>query len=245
MKNLTYRAALLITGNEILSGRTQDANLRFLAQGLGEIGIKLYEVRVVADIEEEIILSVNELRRKHDFVFTSGGIGPTHDDITAQAIAKAFGDKIVKNEEAAKILIKHYGEGNVNEARMKMAMLPSTASLLDNPVSSAPGFRIGNVFVMAGIPKIFQAMFFAAKKELPVGSKTISREIIVSLTESIIAQKFSDLQNSYPKLIMGSYPFNGGTSLVISGENELSVDKAYDELKEIIKIISPQAIIEQ
>lgn len=228
-------AALVIIGDEILSGRTKDANLNFLATSLAEIGINLREVRVVADIESEIIEAVNAVRKKFDYVFTSGGIGPTHDDITCEAIAKAFGDKVQKNQQAAEILIKHYGEGNVNEARMKMAMLPTRASLLDNPVSSAPGFRLENVFVMAGIPKIFQAMFEAAKKELIGGKKTKSLEIKTSLTESVIAKEFSDLQQKYPQIAMGSYPFDGGTSLVFRGVDHDTVEIAKSEMELILK----------
>jgi len=234
-------AALLIIGDEILSGRTVDANLNFLAKGLAEIGINLIEVRVVPDIEHEIINALNALRQKADYVFTSGGIGPTHDDITLEAVAKAFGDKLVKNQQALEIMNVYYGGAqNVNEAREKMAWLPSRATLLDNPVSSAPGCRIENVFVMAGIPKIFQAMFKAAKKELIGGKKTIAKEIRISLTESIIAKDFSDLQKKYSEVTMGSYPFDGGTSLVFrSTENDL-LEQAVDE---ILKKIDPTSVI--
>jgi len=142
-------AAFLIIGDEILSGRTKDRNLNFLALGLSEIGIDLCEVRVVPDIESEIIFAVNELRKKFDYVFTSGGIGPTHDDITSAAIAKAFDDKIIENPKAVEVLTKHYGKENINKSQMKMTCVPSRATLLDNVISSAPGFRVENVFVMA------------------------------------------------------------------------------------------------
>lgn len=233
-------AALLIIGDEILSGRTQDQNLNFLANGLGEIGINLTEVRVVADIESEIIEALNALRKKFDYVFTSGGIGPTHDDITSESVAKAFGDKLIKNAEAMSILNSHYGAENVNEARAKMGMIPSQASLLANPVSSAPGFRIENVFVMAGIPKIFQAMFAAAKTELIGGNKTNSREIQITLTESIIAKDFSDLQKKYSFVTMGSYPFDGGTSLVFRSTDIKLLEEA---ISEMLKKIDPNSII--
>lgn len=231
----TVTAALIIIGDEILSGRTKDANLNFLASSLNEIGINLREVRVVPDIENEIIDAVNSVRKKFDYVFTSGGIGPTHDDITCEAIAKAFGDKIKKNKEAAEILIKHYGEENVNEARMKMAILPTCASLLDNPISSAPGFRLENVFVMAGIPKIFQAMFEAAKKELIGGKKTRSIEIKLGLTESVISKDFSNLQKKYPQVVMGSYPFDGGTSLVFRSTDYEAMEEAKSEMEDLLK----------
>jgi molybdenum cofactor synthesis domain-containing protein len=236
-------AAFVMIGDEILSGRTEDKNLNFLAKGLSEIGINLREVRVVPDIEDEIIAAVNAVRKKFDYVFTSGGIGPTHDDITSEAIAKTFGDKYAKNQRAAEILEEYYGKENVNEARMKMAYMPSSASLLDNPVSSAPGFRIENVFVMAGVPKIFQAMFFAAKKELIGGIKTKSREIRISLTESVIAKNFSNLQQKYLQVAMGSYPFDGGTSLVFRSTDYEAMDKALLEMLEIIKLIKNDSII--
>ena len=152
-------AGFLIIGDEILSGRTNDQNLNFLAKNLTELGIILREVRVVGDFENEIIEALLALQSKFDYVFTSGGIGPTHDDITSQAIANAFQEDLILNEDAQKILFQHYGKNNVNEARLKMAYLPRSASLLNNPISSAPGFRIKNVFVMAGIPKIFQDLY--------------------------------------------------------------------------------------
>ena len=226
----------MIIGDEILSGRTKDANLNFLAINLAEMGINLREVRVIPDIEEEIISALNLLRKKFDYVFTSGGIGPTHDDITSLSVAKAFGDKYEKNAEAEKILIQYYGAGNVNEARLKMAFLPSSASLLDNPVTSAPGFRIENVFVMAGVPKIFQAMFAAAKKELIGGKITKSLEIKIALTESVIAKDFEELQKKYTQVVMGSYPFDGGTSLVFRSTNYEALEHAVSEMKQKLKI---------
>lgn len=223
-------AALLIIGDEILSGRTKDANLNFLAASLVEIGISLCEVRVIPDIEKEIIEAVNALRAKYDYVFTSGGIGPTHDDITCESIAKAFGQKTILNEIALEVLNNHYGRENVNEARKKMAILPFGASLLDNPISSAPGFRIENVFVMAGIPKIFQAMFEAAKKELIGGKKTKTIEVEISLTESVIAKDFENMQKKYHLVSMGSYPFSGGTALVFRSVNYELLEIAFNEM---------------
>jgi molybdenum cofactor synthesis domain-containing protein len=237
-------AGLLVIGDEILSGRTVDQNINFLAKNLSQIGINLREVRVVGDFENEIIYAVNELRKKFDYVFTSGGIGPTHDDITSLSIAKAFNQDLILNKVAHEILIQYYGENNVNEARLKMAYLPRTASLLDNPVSSAPGFRIENVFVMAGVPKIFQAMFEASKKELKVGCKTISREIKISLTESVIAKDLTDLQSQYPEISMGSYPFDGGTSLVFRGIENKILEEAFLKIQNLITKIDSKAIIE-
>ncbi|MDX2083391.1 MAG: molybdopterin-binding protein [Rickettsiales bacterium] len=237
-------AAFIMIGDEILSGRTQDKNLNFLAVNLTEIGINLREVRVVADIESEIIFAVNEVRKKFDYVFTSGGIGPTHDDITSLAIAKAFDDELIQNAEATKILEKYYGKENLNVARLKMALVPSKSKLLDNPVSSAPGFRIENVFVMAGVPKIFQAMFVAASKELIGGKKIKSREIKISLFESLIAADLENLQKKYPQVTMGSYPFEGGTSLVFRSQNYELLEKSVAEMIEILATIKADSIIQ-
>jgi molybdenum cofactor synthesis domain-containing protein len=243
-KNNIISASLLVIGDEILSGRTVDQNINFLAVNLSQIGIALREVRVVGDFENEIIFAINELRQKFDYVFTSGGIGPTHDDITSLSIAKAFNQDLILNEVAHKILIQHYGENNVNEARLKMAYLPRNASLLDNPISSAPGFRIENVFVMAGIPKIFQAMFKASTKELKSGCKIFSREIKISLTESIIAKDLTDLQNQYREISMGSYPFDLGTSLVFRGYDKIILEEALLKMQNLIIKINSKAIIE-
>ncbi len=236
-------AAFVMIGDEILSGRTEDKNLNFLAKSLTELGINLREVRVVPDNEEEIISAVNLMREKFDYVFTSGGIGPTHDDITSLAIAKAFDDELVQNAEATAIMEVFYGKGNLNEARLKMAFVPSQAKLLDNPVSSAPGFRIDNVFVMAGVPKIFQAMFAAAAKELVGGTKVRAKEIKISLTESIIAQDLKTLQTQYPQVAMGSYPFEGGTSLVFRSNDYESLEKSSVQMIEILERIKSASII--
>jgi len=243
-KNNIISASLLVIGDEILSGRTVDQNINFLAVNLSRIGIALREIRVVGDFENEIIFALNELRKKFDYVFTSGGIGPTHDDITSLSVAKAFNQDLILNEVAHKILIQHYGENNVNEARLKMAYLPRNASLLDNPISSAPGFRIENVFVMAGIPKIFQAMFEASTKELKNGCKIFSREIKISLTESIIAKDLTDLQNQYREISMGSYPFDEGTSLVFRGYDQNILEEVFLKMQNLITKINAKAIIE-
>jgi molybdenum cofactor synthesis domain-containing protein len=233
MSNLVT-AGFVIIGDEVLSGRTVDKNLNFLAKELTAMGINLKEVRVVSDDEEEIILAVNELRKKFNYVFTSGGIGPTHDDITAAAIAKAFNDKLVKNQEAEKILVNHYGAENINSARLKMAFVPSSSKLLDNPVSSAPGFIIENVIIMAGVPKIMQAMFFAASKNLIGGDKIISKEIIAPFTESILAEDLSKLQKEFPNVAIGSYPFSGGTSLVFRSVDKEALEKSVEKMNKLI-----------
>ncbi len=236
-------AAFVMIGDEILSGRTEDKNLNFLAKNLTEMGINLREVRVVPDIENEIIFAINEVRKKFDYIFTSGGIGPTHDDITSLAITKAFDDELVQNIEATEILEKYYGKENLNEARLKMAFVPRNARLLDNPVSSAPGFRIENVFVMAGVPKIFQAMFAAASKELSGGKKVKSKEIRTVLTESILAKDLENLQKKYPQVTMGSYPFDGGTSLVFRSNNYDLLEESATRMIEILERIKSASII--
>lgn len=229
-------AAFVMIGDEVLSGRTVDKNLNHLAKSLTEFGINLREVRVVPDVTSEIIFALNEVRRKYDYVFTSGGIGPTHDDITADAVAQAFDTKLILDETAHEILKKHYG-AELNEARLKMGYIPQGASLLDNPVSSAPGFRIENVFVMAGVPKIFAGMLIAAMKELVPGKKMESREIKTNLTEGWLAKDLADLQKKYPRIVMGSYPFDGGTSLVFRATDSDALAKSCEEMVEILEKI--------
>jgi molybdenum cofactor synthesis domain-containing protein len=235
--NNLVSAGYIIIGDEILSGRTEDKNLNYLAKELINIGINLKEVRVVPDIEAEIIFAVNELRKKFDYIFTTGGIGPTHDDITSLSIAKAFDDKLIKHPEAEKILIEYYGKENINDARMKMAFVPSKSRLLDNPVSSAPGFIIENVIVMAGVPKIMKAMFEAAKLELKGGKIVESRELKINLTESVIAKELENLQNKFSNVSMGSYPYEGGTALVFRSANIDDLEKSFAQMLSIIESI--------
>jgi len=231
-------AALIIIGNEILSGRTVDKNLNFLAVGLTEMGINMEEARVVKDIEGDIIKAVNELRAKCDYVFTSGGIGPTHDDITALSIAKAFGVELYRDPVAKKLLEDHYPPEKLNAARLKMADIPKGATLLNNPVSSAPGFKMENVFVMAGVPSIMQAMFEASKEHLEGGAKMLSRMISAYITEGNIAERLGDVQYKYPDVEIGSYPYikneRLGTSLVVRSFDKTKLDQAFAEVKSIL-----------
>ncbi len=201
-------AALLIIGNEILSGRTKDANLPFIAEGLGEMGIRLSEVRVVPDIADEIIAAVNALREKYDYLLTTGGIGPTHDDITAECVAAALGRKLIQNPEARQRLEERWAETGIemNEARLRMANTPEGATLIDNPVSAAPGFQIENVFVMAGVPKIMQAMFGSLRERLVGGARLLSRSVVCNLPEGHLASGLGALQKTYPGVDIGSYP---------------------------------------
>ncbi len=231
-------AGLLVIGNEILSGRTQDANIAFLGRRLNEIGVRLLEVRVVPDIEADIVDAVNALRGRFDYVFTTGGIGPTHDDITAASIAKAFGVPLIQNPEARARLEGNYRAGELNEARLRMANTPEGATLVDNPVSTAPGFQMGNVFVMAGIPVIMQAMFESVVHRLVGGKPLLSRTLTVSVPEGKIAAGFGALQAAYPDVEMGSYPFSRdghfATRLVLRSSDEDRLAAAADELDAMI-----------
>lgn len=232
-------AAMLVIGNEILSGRTRDANMHYLAGKLTEIGIRLREARVVPDIEETIIAAVNELRARYDYVFTSGGIGPTHDDITADCIAKAFGVSIDVQAEARRRLEAHYEAGMLNAARLRMARIPDTATLIDNPVSAAPGFRIGNVMVMAGVPMIFQAMVASVAPTLIGGDKLLSRTVLAFVPEGAVAEDLGSLQQQYPDVDMGSYPaFRAGrasTAIVLRSTDKSRLDQAAEAMYAIFR----------
>ncbi|GGB59476.1 molybdenum cofactor biosynthesis protein [Roseibium aquae] len=199
-------AGFLVIGDEILSGRTKDKNIGFLADYLTALGIDLKEVRIVPDEKGEIVDAVNALRRSHTYVFTSGGIGPTHDDITADSIAAAFGVPIDVDPRARAILEGHYPPGELTPARLRMARIPEGADLIENPVSKAPGFRIGNVHVMAGVPMIMQAMMDAIAPTLKTGRKLISRSVDADLPESRLAERIGEIQETYPDTLIGSYP---------------------------------------
>ncbi len=202
-----YSAAMVVIGNEILSGRTQDKNVNYVANALVQCGIALVEVRVIPDIEEVIVRTVRELKANVDYVFTSGGIGPTHDDITADCIAKACGVEITQNQEAYDILLAHYGADDLNEARLRMARIPVGASLIPNPVSAAPGFIIENVHVMAGVPRIMQAMTDHVVSTLQGGDVVKSVTVASTMPESAIAQALGDIQARYDMVDIGSYPY--------------------------------------
>ncbi len=216
-----YKAALIIIGNEILSGRTQDTNLAFIARELNDHGIRLAEVRVVPDEEGEIIHAVNKLRSKFDYVFTTGGIGPTHDDITSECIAKAFGTVVHRDPDAVKMLEAYYQKGNITDARLKMADVPKGCALILNPISGAPGFRMENVYVMAGVPKIMQAMLLTFINDLEGGAVVYSKTVEGAFGESALAPRLTQIQKDFPDLDIGSYPsMKDGqywTSIVIRG----------------------------
>ena len=194
----TPTAALLVVGNEILSGRTRDANIQFIGERLAALGVPLKEVRIVADETDEIVEAVNALRARHTYLFTTGGIGPTHDDITAAAVARAFGVALEHNPDAVTRLERHYPPGHLNAARLKMAEAPVGAELIDNPVSAAPGFVMANVFVMAGVPKIMQAMFEAAAHRLVGGEPVLSRTLVGGLGEGVMAGGLREIQVCHP-----------------------------------------------
>jgi len=225
-------AAILIIGDEILSGRTRDANMHYLAGELTRIGIDLQEVRVVSDRHEAIVAAVNDLRHTYDHLFTSGGIGPTHDDITADAIAAAFALPLNVRDDARAILAAHYQRSgqDLNDARLRMARIPGDAVLIDNPISAAPGFSLGNVHVMAGVPNIFQAMVASLLPRLTGGRPLLSQTLRVMRGEGLIAAPLAALAQEFSDLTFGSYPFvlNGayGTNLVVRGQDAVRLDQA-------------------
>ena len=242
-------AAILIVGDEILSGRTRDANMHHLAGELTKAGIDLREARIVHDDHAAIVAAVNALRAAHDHVFTSGGIGPTHDDITSGCVAKAFGVKLIRHPEAVALLRSHYANpADLNEARLRMAEVPEGATLIDNPVSKAPGFRMGNVFVMAGVPRIMQAMFDGIRHTLAGGAKVLSRAVTAEVPEGKIAADLGALQDRYGDLDIGSYPFfrqgKVGTSIVLRGVDADRLAAATEELKAIMRALGGEPIEE-
>ena len=237
----TVTAALLIIGNEILSGRTQDKNLAHIATVLNEVGVRLTEVRVIPDIEGEIIDAVNTLRKKFDYVFTTGGIGPTHDDITAESVAKAFGLKLIIHPEAFRRMDLHYKQmgREMNEARLRMAKTPEGATLIDNPISTAPGFNVENVYVMAGVPSIMQAMLEGIKGGLVGGATVLSRTVLCTLGEGDVAAGLGAIQKAHPDIDLGSYPqYSRGhfrVSLVMRGTDAAALDGCRDEVMGLIR----------
>jgi molybdenum cofactor synthesis domain-containing protein len=229
-------AAILVIGDEILSGRTQDTNTNFLAKELTAAGIDLKEVRVVSDDHDAIVDAVNALRNAHGTVFTSGGIGPTHDDITADCIAAAFGVNIDVRADAREILEARYKKmgTQINEARLRMARIPDGATLIDNPVSGAPGFTIGNVHVMAGVPSVFKAMVESIVPAMASGQPIISQTLRVDHGEGDVAAPLAKLAATFPDVSIGSYPFQlqgaYGTNIVIRGHDAECVAEAMGEL---------------
>lgn len=206
-KTSEITAGVIIIGNEVLSGRTQETNLAYIGKQLDGLGISILECRIIPDIEQTIIDTVDHFRTSYTYVFTTGGIGPTHDDITAAAIAKAFKIELEKNAVAVSLLEKYYEPGCINEARMKMAYIPQGARLIDNPLSGAPGFQIDNVFVMAGVPAIMRLMFDGIADRLVGGDPIITLNVATNIGEGVFAHDVSRLQEQYPDISIGSYPY--------------------------------------
>jgi molybdenum cofactor synthesis domain-containing protein len=226
----TVTAALLVIGDEILSGRTKDKNIGTIADHLTGIGIRLKEVRVVPDEEEEIVAALNAVRARYDYVFTTGGIGPTHDDITADAVAKAFGVSIDVDERAVNMLLERIAREDLTEARLRMARIPAGADLVPNSVSKAPGFFIGNVIVMAGVPRIMEAMLAAVTPRLRTGAKLMSATIDARTREGDVAPVLTATQKAFPDVPMGSYPYETdgryGALLVLRSVSQARLEEA-------------------
>ena len=240
-------ACILVIGNEVLSGRTQDANIQFLAQRLGALGIPVREVRVIPDVPDTIIGTVNEARARFDHVFTTGGIGPTHDDITSECVSAAFGVPWEPHPEAWARMERHYQPGEFNAARQRMATMPRGAALIDNAISVAPGFTIGNVHVMAGVPRIMRSMFEALAPTLAGGPPIVSRAVhAIGLLEGRIADGLRAVQDRHPGLDLGSYPFYRGTgsgvALVAKGPDAADAEAAIAEVTALIAAMGLQPV---
>jgi molybdenum cofactor synthesis domain-containing protein len=237
-KNTKVNASILIIGNEILSGRTKDTNTSTIAQWLNSIGVKVNEVRVIPDIKDIIIDNVNHLRKVNNYVFTTGGIGPTHDDITAESISKAFNLEYEVHEEAFKILEAYYKVDEFNEGRQKMVWMPKNAKLILNPTSGAPGFNVENVFCLPGVPSILKSMLGGLKNNIIGGDPILSHTISLKTVESEIANSLTNVQENNINVEIGSYPFfqagKLGVSIVIRSEEQLKIDKCISEILEFV-----------
>ncbi len=232
-------AAILVIGDEILSGRTQDTNTSYIAKFLGALGIDLKEARVVADVQDEIVAALNALRARYTYVFTTGGIGPTHDDITADAVAAAFGVAIDFHPEAMAMLSARYKPGEFNDMRKRMARVPDTATLVKNSVSTAPGFQIGNVFVMAGVPMIMRAMMEDIAPRLRRGAVVHTATVQTRLPEGRVAAALARIQSEHKDVAIGSYPFyredGSGVQLVARGRDAAEVERAALAIEDLIR----------
>ena len=237
-KNTKVNAAILIIGNEILSGRTQDTNTSTLANWLNSLGVKVIEVRVVPDEEKIIVDTLNFLRKTYNYVFTTGGIGPTHDDITAQSVSKAFGRKYEIHKEAFKILESYYKPGEFNDGRQKMVWMPADAELIMNPTSGAPGFSIENVFCLPGVPSILKSMLGGLKNKVAGGKPILSLTISLRTVESEIAHSLTKVQEQNKDVEIGSYPFfhagKLGVSIVIRSEDKSKIDHCNSQILEFV-----------
>ena len=237
-KNIQVNAAIIIIGNEILSGRTQDVNSSTIALWLNSLGVKVQEVRVIPDVEDVIVQTINVVRKKNNYVFTTGGIGPTHDDITAKSISKAFNVKYEVNKKAYKILENYYKQGEFNEGRQKMAWTPSQAKLILNPTSGAPGFIIGNVYCLPGVPSILKSMLGGLNNLISGGKPIISHTINLRTVESEIAKSLTLVQDSNKDVEIGSYPFfkagKLGVDIVIRSDEQSKIDICTSQILEFV-----------
>ena len=238
-KNTKVNAAILIIGNEILSGRTQDTNTSTLANWLNSIGVKVNEVRVIPDVEKKIIDTLKILKKENNYVFTTGGIGPTHDDITAKSVSKAFGLKYEIHKEAYKILEAYYKPGEFNEGRQKMVWMPENAELILNPTSGAPGFSVENVFCLPGVPSILKSMLGGLKNRIVGGEPILSHTISLRTVESEIANSLTKVQDKNKDVEIGSYPFfhagKLGVSIVLRSENQSKINNCNTQILEFVK----------
>ena len=236
--NKKVQAAIVVIGNEILSGRTQDLNVSFLAKWLNELGVSVAEVRIIEDKEETIIDCINEIKNNFKYIFTTGGIGPTHDDITSKSIAKAFNLTYGFHKEAYDILEKYYKPGEFNEGRKKMAKIPDQATLIYNPSSGAPGFIVENVFCLPGVPSILKSMVEGLKNQIMGGKKILSKTISVNTVESEIAKPLEDIQNEFKNIEIGSYPFfrfgKVGVSIVMRSTEKNKIDECSEKIINLI-----------
>ena len=237
--NKKTNAAIVVIGNEILSGRTQDVNVVNISKWLNQLGVRLEEVRVIPDIEDNIVKTINEVRKKFTYIFTTGGIGPTHDDITSQSIAKAFNLNYGYHKEAYEILEKYYGPKKFNKGRKKMAMLPDKATLIFNPSSAAPGFVVENVYCLPGVPSILKSMLGGLKNKIIGGKKILSKTINLRAVESEIALPLEKVQNKFNNVDIGSYPFfkqgKIGVAIVIRSTEEDLIFRCYRDIENFVK----------
>ena len=238
-KNIQVSASIIIIGNEILSGRTKDTNTSTIAAWLNKLGVRVQEVRVIPDIEESIVKTINEVRKRNTYVFTTGGIGPTHDDITASSISKAFNLTYGPHKEAMSLLEKYYKPGEFNEGRQKMAWMPTNANLIYNPTSGAPGFNVENVFCLPGVPSILKSMLGDISHKLVGGEPILSQTINLRTVESEIAKSLSMVQNNNKDVDIGSYPFfragKLGVAIVLRSTNQSQIDKCNLEIIKFVK----------
>ena len=237
--NKKVNAIIIVIGNEILSGRTQDSNVMNLSKWLNELGVKLEEVRIVPDLEVNIVKTIKEVKKKYKYVFTTGGIGPTHDDITSKSISKAFNLSYGYHKEAYKILENYYGASNFNKGRKKMAKIPNTAKLIFNPSSAAPGFIVENVFCLPGVPSILKSMLGGISDKISGGKKILSKAINIRTVESEISQELEKVQKKYKDVDIGSYPFfkqgKIGVSIVARCTEKKRIDACYKQIVSFLK----------